>query len=63
MKKLLTLLLVAAMAFGTIGFTSSCQGDEKIAALIALHGDTSSYDKNFIDAFKAACEAKGLTKK
>lgn len=63
MKKLLTLLLVAAMAFGTIGFTSSCKGDEKIAALIALHGDTSSYDKNFIDAFKAACEAKGLTKK
>ncbi len=63
MKKLLTLLLVAAMAIGTIGFTSSCKGDEKIAALIALHGDTSSYDKNFIDAFKAACEAKGLTKK
>lgn len=31
------------------------------AALICLHGDSSTYDKNFIDAFKAACANKGLT--
>ena len=31
------------------------------AALICLHGDSSTYDKNFIDAFKAACENKGLS--
>ncbi len=30
-------------------------------ALICLHGDSSTYDKNFIDAFKLACENKGLT--
>ena len=29
------------------------------AALICLHGDSSTYDKNFIDAFKAACANKG----
>ena len=26
-----------------------------------MHGDSSTYDKNFIDAFKAACANKGLT--
>ena len=31
------------------------------AALICLHGDSSTYDKNFIDAFKAACAKEGLT--
>jgi len=30
-------------------------------ALITLHDENSTYDKNFIDAFKAACAAKGLT--
>ena len=30
-------------------------------ALITLHDEKSTYDKNFIDAFKAACAAKGLT--
>ena len=30
-------------------------------ALITLHGDQSTYDKNFIDAFKTACANKGLT--
>ena len=31
------------------------------AALICLHGDSSTYDKNFIEAFKQACANKGLT--
>mgnify|MGYP003289393422 FL=1 len=30
-------------------------------ALICLHGDSSTYDKNFIDAFKLACENKGVS--
>lgn len=30
--------------------------------LICLHGESSTYDKNFIDAFNAACEAKGVQK-
>lgn len=61
MKKLLTLMLaivmVAGCCFGLVG----CGKKDKVAALICLHGEGSSYDKNFIDAFKAACEAKGLT--
>ena len=30
--------------------------------LICLHGESSTYDKNFIDAFNAACAAKGVQK-
>ena len=30
------------------------------AGLIALHDQNSTYDKNFIDAFVAACNAKGI---
>ena len=61
MKKLLTILLTVAMAaaccFGMVG----CNDEEKTASdvkvgLICLHGDSSTYDKNFIDAMKEACE-------
>ena len=31
------------------------------AALIALHGTSSTYDKNFIEAFNTACANKGLS--
>ncbi len=63
MKRILSLILVVAMlACGMLVF-ASCggknPGDVK-AALIALHGESSTYDKNFIDAFKAACQNKGL---
>ncbi len=64
MKKFLTLILTVVMALGCFGGLTACggeEGNEKVAALICLHGEGSSYDKNFIDAFKAACEAKGLT--
>ncbi len=36
------------------------KSDFKIG-LICLHGETSTYDKNFIDAFKSACATFGLT--
>ena len=36
------------------------KSDFKIG-LICLHGETSTYDKNFIDAFKAACSTLGLS--
>ncbi len=64
MKKILTLILTVVMALGCFGGLTACggeEGNEKVAALICLHGEGSSYDKNFIDAFKAACAAKGLT--
>ncbi len=62
MKKLFTLMLAVVMALGCcIGLTACGPKAEKVAALICLHGEGSSYDKNFIDAFKAACAAKGLS--
>ena len=61
MKKVLAIVLCVAL-LATLGVSLvACNKAEPVAALICLHGDNSSYDKNFIDAFKAACEAKGLT--
>ena len=64
MKKILSLALVIALALSLcVGF-ASCGGgkdpSEVKAALIALHGTSSTYDKNFIDAFYTACQNKGL---
>ncbi len=63
MKKLLAILLAAAMIFCLAGCGSedtNSNTDIKVG-LICLHGDASTYDKNFIDAFKEACANKGLT--
>ena len=62
-KKILSMLLVVVMIVGSVFALSSCNPDEEgiKAALICLHGDSSTYDKNFIDAFKEACANKGLT--
>lgn len=65
-KKILSLVLAVAMMLSAAFVLSSCNPDtptgENIkAALICLHGDNSTYDKNFIDAFKQACANKGLT--
>ena len=65
MKKLITLLLTVVMTvaccFGLAACGGNADSSEKVAALICLHGTDSSYDKNFIDAFEAACKAKGLS--
>ncbi len=62
-KKILSLVLVTLMLVGAVCVFTSCQSENKDikAALICLHGDSSTYDKNFIDAFKQACANKGLT--
>lgn len=62
MKKLLALVLVIVLAVGVVAVFTGCDSGEKVVGLICLHGDASTYDKNFIDAFKAACEVKGLSK-
>ena len=64
MKKLLTLLVAAMMTvaccFGLVG----CGEDSTpTVALVTLHGRSSTYDKNFIEAFETACANKGLNKK
>ncbi|MBR2042895.1 MAG: BMP family ABC transporter substrate-binding protein, partial [Clostridia bacterium] len=60
MKKLLALLLAVAMIFGL----AACGGGESAEKLkvgfIFLHDEQSTYDKNFMDAAKAACEAMGV---
>ena len=68
-KKILTLVLVLALAVGCSVAMASCGGGSKTkdpsevkAALIALHGTSSTYDKNFIEAFETACKNKGLKK-
>ena len=70
-KRIASLALALIMMLGACFALAACNdeptpnGDgeaKKIkAALICLHGDSSTYDKNFIDAFKAACANKGLT--
>ena len=54
-------LKVATLILATIAL-ASCGGenDKPKAGLITLHDDTSTYDKNFIDGFKAACKKMGF---
>ena len=64
MKKIISLLLVVVALLGCCAGLTSCGGGknpgEVKAALIALHGTSSTYDKNFIEAFETACKNKGL---
>ena len=62
MKKLLAILLVVAML---MTFAAACGGKEEEketlkVGFIFLHDEQSTYDKNFMDAAKAACEAMGV---
>ena len=67
--KVLSLCLALVMVIGCLtacGENKTPDGPKDAAenikvALICLHGDSSTYDKNFIDAFKLACANKGLT--
>ena len=73
-KKILALVLVLALvasvavalvacdetpADTTVSFSPIAKEDIKFG-LICLHGENSTYDKNFIDAFKAACGEMGV---
>jgi len=59
-KQILALTAMLAIA----GLASCGPTTEKMkVALLTLHGEDSTYDKNFIDAFNAACEAKGVAGK
>ncbi len=64
MKKIVTLLLVAAMLVTSVAMLAGC-GAEKVDAdfkigFIFLHDENSTYDKNFLDAAKAATAELGL---
>ena len=76
MKKILALLMVLTLVVGMSVFTTSCGGEEEAATgeekleavakeelkvgFIFLHDENSTYDKNFIDAAKAACAEMGV---
>lgn len=66
MKKIIALLLAVAMLFcfagcGTKDTNSdaTAKSDLKVG-FIFLHDEQSTYDKNFMDAAKAACETMGV---
>lgn len=62
MKKFITLLLALSMTIACFSFTAcgKKKDDKMKVGLLCLHDDQSTYDKNFIDAFNAACEAQGV---
>ena len=63
-KKFAVMIIAAAMVIGLIGVVSAeeeaAEGTPIVAGLICLHDENSTYDLNFINGFKEACEARGL---
>ncbi len=66
MKKLIALILAVAMLFcfagcGTKDTNSDADAKSDLkVGFIFLHDEQSTYDKNFMDAAKAACDAMGV---
>ncbi len=66
MKKLIALVLAVAMLFcfagcGTKDTNSGADAKSDLkVGFIFLHDEQSTYDKNFMDAAKAACDAMGV---
>ena len=61
MKKFLSALLVVLMCVSMFAFVGCSQTEEFKVGFIFLHDENSTYDKNFIDAAKLACEKMGVT--
>ena len=59
MKKLFALLLAAVLVFGMVACGNGADKEMKVG-FIFLHDEQSTYDKNFIDAAKEACEKMGV---
>ena len=62
MKRFIALLMAMAMVFA-LCFSVSAEEEEKVtvkAGFICLHDENSTYDLNFINAAKEACEAMGI---
>ncbi len=61
MKKLLCLLLAVVMLVSMTACGGKKTDDKLKVGFIFLHDENSTYDKNFIDAAKEACEKMGVT--
>ncbi len=60
MKKILALVLAVLMIVGCAACSGPATGEKLKVGFIFLHDEQSTYDKNFMDAAKAACEAMGV---
>ena len=65
MKKFVAMLLALVMVFALCACGSKTEDGDKAESIkvgfICLHDENSTYDKNFIDAAKAACKNAGLS--
>ena len=60
-KKILALVLVLALVASVAVALVACDDSTDFKfGLICLHGETSTYDKNFIDAAREACDDLGV---
>ena len=62
MKKIITLILAVVLVLGVFAGcgTSSNNGESLKVGFIYLHDENSTYDLNFIEAAKAACDKLGV---
>ena len=60
MKKTGRLLALSAAAICSLGVMTSCNKTGFKVGLLCLHGQTSTYDNNFIEAFEKACKKNNL---
>ena len=61
MKKIISVLLLVAMLLSLAACGGKTEDEALKVGFIFLHDEQSTYDKNFIDAAKAACEKMGVT--
>lgn len=63
MKKVFVIVLALILAIGCISCFTACNKEQTTTVkfgLITLHDESSTYDKNFIDAAKAVCKEMGV---
>ena len=61
MKKILSLLLAVAMVMGLFAVSAAAEASDVKIGFIFLHDENSTYDLNFINGAKEACETLGIT--
>ena len=60
MKKILSLLLAVAMVMGLLAVSAAAEASDVKIGFIFLHDENSTYDLNFMNAAKEACEKLGV---
>ncbi|MBQ6866162.1 MAG: BMP family ABC transporter substrate-binding protein, partial [Clostridia bacterium] len=60
MKRFLAIVMCLLMVFAVVGYNKAAKADTVKVGFICLHDEQSTYDLNFINAAKAACEKLGV---